>query len=98
MLLVAVPRQGSSFRLLTLSCRYGMLCGSNCNNNTLRDVIGVKKGDTVGIVAIYTMIGDARRQAMPMRTQLLRVEVDPGFFRLPLCGVLSRRRLRSGER
>src|SRR4030095_14500257 len=47
------------------------------------------------IVAIYTMIGDARRQAMPMRTQLLRVEVDPGFFRLRLCGVLSRRRLRS---
>src|SRR5215813_7148013 len=50
------------------------------------------------IVAIYTMIGDARWQAMPMRTQLLRVEVDPGFFRLRLCGVLSRRRLRSGER
>src|SRR5215468_7237088 len=49
MLLVAVPTQVSSFRLLTLSCRYGMLFGSDCNNNTLRDVIGVKRGDTVGI-------------------------------------------------
>src|ERR687885_3030444 len=49
------------------------------------------------LVAIYTMIGDARRQAMPMRTQLLRVEVDPGFFRLRLCGCLARRRLRTGE-
>src|SRR5262249_9091649 len=28
------------------------------------------------IVAVHTMIGDARRQAMPMRAQLLRVEVD----------------------
>src|SRR5882762_668067 len=36
MLLVAVPTQVSSFRLLTLSCRYGMLFGSDCNNNTLR--------------------------------------------------------------
>src|SRR5215510_2869334 len=50
MLLVAVPRQVSSFRLLTLSCRYGMLWGSDCNNSTLRDVIGVKRGDTVGLV------------------------------------------------
>src|SRR5918911_1102130 len=50
------------------------------------------------IVAIYTMIGDARRQAMPMRTQLLRGEVDSGSFRLRLCGLLARRRLRSGER
>src|SRR5215218_9849909 len=50
------------------------------------------------IVAIYTMIGEARRQAMPMRTQLLPIEVDPGFFRLGLCGVLSRRRLRNGKR
>src|SRR5262252_2491760 len=49
MLLVAVPRQVSSFRLLTLSCRYGMLFGSDCNNNTLRDVIGVKRGDTVSV-------------------------------------------------
>src|SRR5215467_5486647 len=52
MLLVAVPMQVSSFRLLTLSCRYGMLFGSDCNNNTLRDVIEVKRGDTVGIGAI----------------------------------------------
>src|SRR6266516_174328 len=50
------------------------------------------------IVAIHAMIGDARRQAMPMLTQLLRVEVDPGFFRLGLRGFLSRRRLRNGER
>src|SRR5215467_13242057 len=48
--LVAVPRQVSSFRLLTLFCRYGMLFGSDCNNNTLRDVVGVKRGDTVGIM------------------------------------------------
>jgi hypothetical protein len=27
-----------------------MLFGSDCNNNTLRDVIGVKRGDTVGLV------------------------------------------------
>ena len=33
------------------------------------------------IVAIHTMIDDSRRQAMPMRTQLLLVEVDSGFFR-----------------
>ena len=50
------------------------------------------------IVAIHTMIGDARRQAMSMRTQLLRVEVDSGFFRLSLCGCLSWRRLRTGKR
>src|SRR4030095_3162058 len=50
------------------------------------------------IVAIHTMIDDSRRQAMPMRTQLLRVEVDSGFFRLSLHGLLSRRRLRHGER
>src|SRR5688572_4902498 len=49
------------------------------------------------IVAIHAMIGDARRQAMPMRTQLLRVEVDPGFFWLSLGSFLSRRRLRDGE-
>src|SRR5262249_2549779 len=30
------------------------------------------------IVAIHTMIADARRQAMPMLAQLLLVEVDPG--------------------
>ena len=50
------------------------------------------------LVAVYTMIFDARRQAMPMRTQLLRVEVDPGCCRLRLGGGLSRRRLRTGER
>ena len=49
------------------------------------------------IVAIHAMIGDTRRQAMSMLTQLLFVEVDPGFFRLSLCGFLSQRRLRTGE-
>src|SRR5919202_2232732 len=49
------------------------------------------------IVAIHAMIADARRQAMPMRTQLLLVEVDPRVFRLRLCGLLARRRLRNGE-
>src|SRR5499426_1561378 len=41
------------------------------------------------IVAVHTMIVDARRQAMPMRTQLLRIEVDPGFFPRSLDGCLS---------
>src|SRR5512145_107211 len=50
------------------------------------------------IVAIYAMIGDARWQAMPRRTQLLCVEVDPGFFPLGLRGVLSWGRLRDSER
>src|SRR5215468_2979466 len=50
------------------------------------------------IVAIHTMIDDSRRQAMPMRTQLLLVEVDSGFFRLSWHGLLSQRRLRHGER
>src|SRR5712691_8710112 len=45
----AVPTRCSSFRLLTLSCGYRMLSGSDCNNNMLRDVTGVKRGDTVGI-------------------------------------------------
>src|SRR5215468_59919 len=49
------------------------------------------------IVAIHAMIGDARRQAMSMLTQLLFVEVDPGFFRLSLCDCLSWRCLRTGE-
>src|SRR4030095_14414914 len=49
------------------------------------------------IVAVHTMILDARRQAMPMLAQLLPVEVDPGFFRVSLSGCLSRRRLRTGE-
>jgi hypothetical protein len=30
-----------------------MLFGSDCKNNTLRDVIGVKRGDTVGIRQKY---------------------------------------------
>src|SRR4029450_5034144 len=50
------------------------------------------------IVAIHTMIDDSRRQAMPMRTQLRLVEVDSGFFRRSWHGLLSRRRLRPGER
>ena len=50
------------------------------------------------VVAIHARLGDARWQAMPMRTQWLRGEVDPGCFRLGLRGVLSWRRLRDGER
>src|SRR5437016_11790682 len=50
------------------------------------------------IIAIHTMILDARRQAMSMRTPVLLVEVDPRVFRLGLRGFLSRRRLRDGER
>src|SRR5262245_19809223 len=67
------------------------------------DGMQIEAGDFINIfllciVAVYTMIFDTRRQAMPMRTQLLLVEVDPGCFRLRLCGFLSRRRLRTGER
>jgi hypothetical protein len=50
------------------------------------------------IVAIYTMLGEARRQALSMRTQRLFVAVDPRVFRLSLRGFLPRRRLRDGER
>src|SRR6516164_755847 len=45
----AAPMRVSSFRLLTLSCRYGMLFGSDCNNNMLWNVTGIKRGDTVGL-------------------------------------------------
>jgi hypothetical protein len=45
------------------------------------------------IVAIHAMLGDTRRQALSMRTPLLRGEVDPGFFRLGRRGLFSRRRL-----
>ena len=38
-----------SFRLLTLPCRYGMLLGSDCNNNRLCDAAGAKRGETVGL-------------------------------------------------
>ena len=48
--------------------------------------------------AVHAMIGDAWRQAMPMLAQLLRVEIDPGLFRLSRRGLLSRRRLRNGQR
>ena len=50
------------------------------------------------LVAVHAMLGDARRQAMPMLVQLLRVAVDPRVVRLGLRGLLSRRRLRDGER
>src|SRR5215470_4241591 len=49
------------------------------------------------IVAVYTVIFDARRQAMPMRMQLLLIEVDPGLFLRSLRGLLARRRLRDGQ-
>jgi len=47
---------------------------------------------------IHAMLGDARWQAMPMRTERLRVEVHPSFFRLGRRGRLARRRLRDGKR
>src|SRR5262249_22829351 len=50
------------------------------------------------VVAIHTMIGDTRGQAMPMLAQLLRIEVDSGLFPRSLRGLLSRRRLRDRER
>src|SRR5215813_9809094 len=49
MLLVAVPTQVSSFRLLTLPCRYVTLVGSDSNHSKLCDAIGVKRGETVGL-------------------------------------------------
>src|SRR5216683_3321967 len=49
------------------------------------------------IVAIHAMVFDARRQAMPMRTQLLLGEVDPGLLLRRLRGLLARRRLRTGQ-
>src|SRR5215831_2926379 len=48
------------------------------------------------IVAVYTVIFDARRQALPMRMQLLLIEVDPGLFLCSLRGFLARR-LRDGQ-
>ena len=33
----------------TFGAKPGMLFGSDCNNNRLRDVTGFKRGDTVGI-------------------------------------------------
>src|SRR5262249_275782 len=50
------------------------------------------------IVAIHTMIADARRQAMPMLAQLLLVEVDPGVFQRSLSGFLARRGLCTAKR
>src|SRR5256884_2021161 len=46
------------------------------------------------IVAIHTMIVDARLQAMSMRTQLLLEEVDPRVFRPSLRRFVSRPVLR----
>src|SRR5215510_741598 len=43
------------------------------------------------------MIGDARRQARPMRAQLLLVEVYSSLLLLSLRGLLARRRLRDGQ-
>src|SRR5262245_27714158 len=81
MLLVAVSRQVSSFRLLTLSCRYGMLFGSDCTSNTLRDVIEVKRGDTVGVslgvtcAVVYTYGCDDGRIA-PTRCAIIAAGLD----------------------
>jgi hypothetical protein len=50
------------------------------------------------LVAGHTRLVEAWRQAMPMRTQLLPGEGEPGGFPLSPYGVLSRRRRRTGER
>jgi len=50
------------------------------------------------LVAIHAMIRDARRQAMPMRPQLLLVTVYSCLFLRSLRGILARRRLRDGQR
>jgi hypothetical protein len=50
-----VPTQCSSFRLLTLAGRYGMLSGSDCNNKRLREATGVKRRDTVGLPMLCQM-------------------------------------------
>src|SRR5262249_16789020 len=47
--LAAAPTQCSSFRLLTLAGRYGMLSGSDCNNKRFREATGVKRRETIGI-------------------------------------------------
>src|SRR4029450_7222822 len=67
------------------------------------DHMQIEVGDFINIfllriVAIYTMRGDARRQAMPMRPQVLRVQAPPRLFRLALGGFLPRWRLRDGQR
>src|SRR4030095_12316919 len=49
------------------------------------------------IVAVYTVIFDARRPAMPMRMQLLLIERDQGRFLRRLRGLLARWRLRDGQ-
>src|SRR4030095_15334165 len=54
--LAAGPTWDASFRLLTLSCRYGMLFGSDCNDDMLRDVTGVKRGDTVGVCVACVLL------------------------------------------
>jgi hypothetical protein len=48
--------------------------------------------------ASYAMLGDTRRQALPMRTQWRRGAVDPRVFRRGLWGVLSRGCLPGGAR
>jgi len=60
--LAAVPTRCASVRLLILSCRYGMLFGSDYNN-MLRDITGVKRGDTVGLCgsAVIRQNGDRGR-------------------------------------
>src|SRR5215510_43771 len=68
----------------------------------LGDRVQIKTNDVINIfllriVAIHTMIGDARRQAMPMLAQLLLVEVDPSLVLLSLRGLLTRWRQRDGQ-
>ena len=42
------------------------------------------------IIAIHAMLGDARRHALPMLTELLRVEVNTGCGRLGPRGLFAR--------
>ena len=50
------------------------------------------------IVALHAMSGAPRRHAMSRRTQWLRVAGAPGFCRLGLRGLFSRRRRGDGKR
>jgi hypothetical protein len=38
-----------------------MLFGSDCNNNMIRDVTGVKRGDTVGLGKIRERLGKGNK-------------------------------------
>jgi hypothetical protein len=49
-----------------------MLFGSDCKNNTLQDVIGVRRGDTVGLsrlASIHTLLQEARKRLFMNRVR-----------------------------